>query len=383
MKRIINLGLLVFFSFCVSKNYSQDKETIKKGLVGSWILNDDSTIRIVYDALNNSYLYHDNVLIDSFTYLVTETCDTETLKNGQFFIKSTNIADNEISCEVVEALSTENSVTTLSLNSDRGQLQLLTKQPFTNTLQVGNIRKSNCKPGELGVEVPYNIPANTFGSSVSVADANKKAMDYAQKLADEHINGYCIFLSKAHTKEFTKNNCSIGMFGTKHSYTIQAGETDSEISQEDADIRALYYLDMLGQANANKIGTCFYRNVEKTGNFFSKSCPVGGQPVTCVYTVKSGTYTSTVSQAAADQLAQNDVNTKGQSYANANGICNFRSKAISKFYTKNNCTPPKTGTSVFFNVPAGYVIAKGSQAEADNLADKAGQDNANRFGTCR
>ncbi|MBB6130142.1 DUF5977 domain-containing protein [Mucilaginibacter lappiensis] len=39
------------------------------------------------------------------------------------------------------------------------------------------------------------------------------------------------------------------------------------------------------------------------------------------YTVSSGTYTSTISQADADSKAQADLNANGQAYANANGTC--------------------------------------------------------------
>ncbi len=39
------------------------------------------------------------------------------------------------------------------------------------------------------------------------------------------------------------------------------------------------------------------------------------------YTVPAGSYSSSVSQADADQRAQNDVNTNGQAYANYAGSC--------------------------------------------------------------
>jgi hypothetical protein len=66
-----------------------------------------------------------------------------------------------------------------------------------------------------------------------------------------------------------------------------------------------------------------YKNVSKSGSFYG----ICGQPVyiqqsrVVIYTVPAGAYTSTISQADADQQAQNDVNTNGQTYANANHTC--------------------------------------------------------------
>lgn len=64
-----------------------------------------------------------------------------------------------------------------------------------------------------------------------------------------------------------------------------------------------------------------YYNVSKSEIFIKNDCDSGyvGSPAT--YTVPAGTYSSTISQADADQQAQNAVNTNGQTYANANGTC--------------------------------------------------------------
>lgn len=53
---------------------------------------------------------------------------------------------------------------------------------------------------------------------------------------------------------------------------------------------------------------------------FTKSCACG-TPVPVTYTVPAGKYTSTISQAAADQFALSDLSTNGPGYANINGVC--------------------------------------------------------------
>ncbi|WP_205886150.1 DUF5977 domain-containing protein, partial [Escherichia coli] len=77
------------------------------------------------------------------------------------------------------------------------------------------------------------------------------------------------------------------------------------------------------QAYANANGICTFYNAVQSGSFTKNNCPNGGTGSTVTYTVAAGTYSSTVSQADADQKATNDVNTNGQAYANANGICTF------------------------------------------------------------
>jgi|ABSN01.1.fsa_nt_gi hypothetical protein len=129
-KIIVNIALILCLCSCVTKTYSQDpKEKIKNDLIGAWVLDDDSSIRIVYDVNNNKKIYLDNILLDTDKYTITETCETETLNNGQYFIKSIDSEGEYAGCEIIEALSEENGVITLSLTSDRGQHQLLTKQP--------------------------------------------------------------------------------------------------------------------------------------------------------------------------------------------------------------------------------------------------------------
>jgi hypothetical protein len=67
-------------------------------------------------------------------------------------------------------------------------------------------------------------------------------------------------------------------------------------------------------------GTTYY-NVEKSGLFTKNDCGVGYYGSTVVYTVPAGKYSSTTSQALADNFAQQDINNNGQAYANAHGSC--------------------------------------------------------------
>jgi len=76
-------------------------------------------------------------------------------------------------------------------------------------------------------------------------------------------------------------------------------------------------------------------NVQMSQNFQKNNCAFPTQIGSIVtYTVPSNKYSSLISQADANQKAQNDINANGQAYANANGTCD------EKFWTtahKNGC----------------------------------------------
>jgi hypothetical protein len=92
-----------------------------------------------------------------------------------------------------------------------------------------------------------------------------------------------------------------------------------------------------------------YYNVEKSGNFTRNNCSSGYTGSTVTYTVTDSTYSSDISQAYADSLAQADVNANGQSYANLHGTCTYvcdstTCSGVNKKCINNNC---ETGVKVY------------------------------------
>ncbi|KUY19867.1 hypothetical protein BAZ12_03690 [Elizabethkingia miricola] len=64
-----------------------------------------------------------------------------------------------------------------------------------------------------------------------------------------------------------------------------------------------------------------YYNIIKSQTFTKNNCTPGTIPGTYTYTVPANKYTSTVSQADADQKAQNDINANGQEQTNLFATC--------------------------------------------------------------
>ena len=179
---------------------------------------------------------------------------------------------------------------------------------------------------------------------------------------------------------FTKNNCASGGTGSTITYTVPAG-TYSESSQTAADQKAQNDINANGQNYANANGSCTFTNIAVSGTFTRNNCGTGGTGSSVVYTIAAGTQSAS-SQAAANAIAQNLVNSNGQAYANTNGYCTYSSTRSGNF-TRNNCPSGRTGSVVSFSAQA---TSNTSQADADARAlaavNAGGQANANALGTC-
>jgi YD repeat-containing protein len=103
-------------------------------------------------------------------------------------------------------------------------------------------------------------------------------------------------------------------------YTVPAGTYSSLISQADADSKAQADKTANGQNYANAHSTCTYYNAVLSQNY-TRTCSCGFTGSSVAYTVAAGAYSSLISQADADSKAQTDQTANGQNYANTNGTC--------------------------------------------------------------
>lgn len=138
-----------------------------------------------------------------------------------------------------------------------------------------------------------------------------------------------IYFSADTSRTVRKNDCDTGFTGSEE--TLFASDSDafpweSTLSQAAADQLAIDWVLDNVNLYANNNGTCTvnpitYYNVELTGSLAKDDCQ-NGQGTNVSYTVPADTYSSQVSQAAADQLAQDEIDANlTQAYANANGEC--------------------------------------------------------------
>lgn len=150
-----------------------------------------------------------------------------------------------------------------------------------------------------------------------------------------------IYFSADTSTTAIKNDCDTGFTGSEE--TLFASDSDafpweSTLSQAAADQLAIDWVLDNVNLYANNNGTCavnptIYYNVELTDSIRKDDCPPGEFGVLVFYTVSAGTYSSIISQAAADQLAQDDIDTVlTQEHANLKGYC----EAVPTLITTSN-----------------------------------------------
>lgn len=282
-----------------------------------------------------------------------------------------------------------------------------------NTIKWYNDRKSkmfqktDCEVTEVGSMVEYVVEAGRFSSSVSKEDANQKALDALEAegpgYANEH--GTCetnLWYNVEKSKVFYKNNCEDGFIGAPYTYTVEAGKYTSDVSQEDADKKALDDIERNGQEQANLNGEC----IEDPDYFIGKAsarvqkndCDAESQTGSFVDLTEKDlagypdAFVSRESQEAANALAEAAMEEQKQDLANKKGTCIDKDQFVgvySKVFTKDNCEGEGVGSQVTVDqddVTGGPFTSYESQETANALAQAAveqqGQAIANRDGHC-
>ena len=282
-----------------------------------------------------------------------------------------------------------------------------------NTIKWYNDRKSkmfqktDCEVTEVGSMVEYVVEAGRFSSSVSKEDANQKALDALEAegpgYANEH--GTCetnLWYNVEKSKVFYKNDCEDGFIGAPYTYTVEAGKYISDVSQEDADKKALDDIERNGQEQANLNGECI-----EDPNYFIGKASARVQKNDCDAESQTGSFVdltekdlagypdafvSRESQEAANALAEAAMEEQKQDLANKKGTCIDKDQFVgvySKVFTKDNCEGEGVGSQVTVDqddVTGGPFTSYESQEAANALAQAAveqqGQAIANRDGHC-
>lgn len=282
-----------------------------------------------------------------------------------------------------------------------------------NTIKWYNDRKSkmfqktDCEVTEVGSMVEYVVEAGRFSSSVSKEDANQKALEALEAegpgYANEH--GTCetnLWYNVEKSKVFYKNDCEDGFIGAPYTYTVEAGKYTSDVSQEDADKKALDDIEKNGQEQANLNGECI-----EDPNYFIGKASARVQKNDCDAESQTGSFVdlterdlagypdafvSRESQEAANALAEAAMEEQKQDLANKKGTCIDKNQFVgvySKVFTKDNCEGEGVGSQVTVDqddVTGGPFTSYESQEAANALAqatvEQQGQAIANRDGHC-
>ena len=350
------------------------------------------------------------------------TCNTVLWYNSEqskSFIKNDCNPDTEVGTEVIYTVPERTYSSTISQEDADGKAIEdieANGQNYANTngecttVKWYNKEKSqafvknDCLVTEQGSSVTYTVPAGRYSSDISQEDADAKAQadidENGQNYANE--NGTCedvIWYNEEQKQTFTKNDCSEGQIGEEYEYVVEAGRYSSDVSQDDANQKALDDIAANGQNQANLNAECIpdpsYFIGVASKDFTKNDCQehYHGSVVTVTQDdVTGGPFISRTSQDEANTLAMAAVDEQGQAIANEKGECIEDQKwtgVYSDTFTKDNCAEGGVGSEVVIDqddVVGGPFISYESQEAANSLAEIAvkeqGQALANSQGNC-
>jgi len=255
---------------------------------------------------------------------------------------------------------------------------------YSNIAMSKTYDKYNCPLGQVG-PVWFSVSAGIYTSLISQADADAKALAYLDKEGQLNANrsSYCVYMNAEKSTMFYKNNCPSGAISSGTLYTVPARKYISYISQDDSDSKAQSDIDKNGQIYANTNGVCTFKNKAISRLFTKNDCEESALTESITYRIEEGKHISNISQADADAMALNDLNSNGQSYANAHSNCTYNNIAVDRFFVKNDCgSSGKPSEEIHYTIEAGKYTSGISQADADNQALAEGQALANTNGSC-
>lgn len=235
--------------------------------------------------------------------------------------------------------------------------------------------------------------------SQEAANALAEAAMEEQKQDLANKKGTCIDKNQfvgVYSKVFTKDNCEgegVGSQVTVDQDDVTGGPFTSYESQEAANALAQAAVEQQGQAIANRDGHCTWTG-KYSEEFTKNDCnegQVGSKITVTEQDVVSAPFTSTVSQADANNKAQAAVKEQGQAIANNKGNCEDMT-VYAGHYSKRfvpECEACHKGVEMEVTaemVNGSPVTSTESQdaadAEARRIVEEGGQAYVNKNGTC-
>lgn len=233
-----------------------------------------------------------------------------------------------------------------------GVCQLL----YFNTVQSASFATQNCSPGYVGGQVTYTVPANRYSSLISQADANDQALEELEANGQAFANGagaVCVYSTTPLWEWLEVNADSTYCQSVNGQLPPHLFVLETDINPNSGTYNQKRWSDV-GPNDACPSNT--YYNVARSQTFTRNNCSSGYVGGTWTYTVRPGKYSSTVSQADADQQAINEVNANGQTAANQNAQCvaayNITSNNTRSFQYTVRFTNNSTGVQYNFTAAA-------------------------------
>jgi len=124
--------LLILFLICFAgkaQTLNPDLIQAKQDIIGTWILENDSNTKIIFQTDGTVKTYYINTLNATYQYEISNSCNGETL-NNQLFLKTLNNQNQVIDCSYLDSINYNNNNGKMTLVSqNQGKVIVFNKQP--------------------------------------------------------------------------------------------------------------------------------------------------------------------------------------------------------------------------------------------------------------
>ncbi|CAM6001148.1 unnamed protein product [Sphagnum balticum] len=149
-----------------------------------------------------------------------------------------------------------------------GAFQVITDEDDVNYLNALVLSNTLLDPLNNVYVITMEVYDPSFPADISNFTVFQAGTPYAYNetvFADEPSSPDCVrYTNNYQHQVFTRNNCATGLAGTTVDYQVPAGTYTSSVSQADADNQALADIAANGQNYANANGSCLTQSLEST-----------------------------------------------------------------------------------------------------------------------
>lgn len=163
---------------------------------------------------------------------------------------------------------------------------------YGNTEISASTQKNNCGTCETGSFYTTIVPANTYFSTTSFANAQAQAVAYLTSVSQSNANtygscSYWSYYSTAISASVQKNDCTGSYTGSTVVVTLAASYSFDSCSQSTAQATAQAYFNSISQSQANASGSCaFYSRLFYTRPLYNI------QDTSSLYPISVSAYTT-------------------------------------------------------------------------------------------
>ncbi|UZT96601.1 DUF5977 domain-containing protein [Chryseobacterium fluminis] len=268
---------------------------------------------------DNKFLLKENIFspttsLVSGAYAIKKTRNS--LLNSTFDFNSYKIPVSQTEDNSIFDLY-DNKVNLIQQTSKSG-IPTTTIWGYNQTLPIATIEGATY----LQVMQAFGLNSGDNNSYLQLAIVDKSNLDIDNNSESTLISELNTFRNKSELKDFKISTYTYNPLIGITSITPPSGIRENYIYDSSNRLEKIVDINnnIVKEFTFNYTPKKYY-NIQKSQAFTKENCGPSTLTEPLVYKIPSGKYTSEISQADADQKAQNDINANGQAYANTNGVC--------------------------------------------------------------